>query len=268
MEENIIDQVYIQNNSIFVNTIKDISKGIVKIIYNNNISTGFLMKLYINKANTLYFMITCNHCIKEEMLGQEIVIYYQDLTEEKSFSIKLDKNKRFIKFYSKSDNLDVTVVRIFKSEIKDYMNFLIPDKNYTNGYDYYLENNNIFLFGYPKNLPQKFSLGKISSYENYYFLHICDTEDGNSGSVIVNEKGEIVGVHKGYNIDKYANLGIFIGPIVEDLLKNEQSINSIKEETIVECSISINSINKFSVEEENENLINIENTNKNLQKKK
>ena len=265
MDDDTIDQAFIQNNSIKIDTIDNISKGIFQIVSKEKKFTGFLMKLNIDNEKELYFMITCNHCIDEGMLDQEIFIFDKISKVERSFYIKLDKNKRFIKYYKKSDNLDITVVRIYKSEIDVGMNFLIPDKNYINGYDHYLEYDQIFVFGYPKNETQKLSYGHIVDYKNDYFFHTCDTDKGNSGSVLVNTKGEIVGIHTSYHKHRKLNKGIFIKPIIEDLLKNEQEINEIKEE-----NNSIVDINQIAVEEEKEsnNLLISEDQNKNLQTKK
>ena len=229
MENSLEDQRATENGSIPYGIIKCISKGIARGD-DRSIYTVTLMKLSFEENKTFYYLVTNAHCISEEDINSksEIDIFYGELEDEKNIKITLDKEVRFIKCYKNAEKLDITVVQIFNKEITEDKNFLIPDLDYKNGYEHY-KDKTVFIGGYPYNQNNQkkleesdFSRGIICDLgENYLFGHKCSTFSGSSGSPLINENKKLVGIHKAGYIFQNKNCGIFIGPIIDDLLNNE-----------------------------------------------
>jgi len=122
IKENPIKEVDISLNKVI--------KSVCKIIYENKVGTGFLIKLY-KEEKELKCITTNEHVITKEMIELNKIIDIKYNCEDKWIKIKLDKNERYI-IYNK--NLDVTIIGIKKEdEIKDKY-FLLPNIN--NNIDY------------------------------------------------------------------------------------------------------------------------------------
>ena len=122
IKENPIKEVDISLNKVI--------KSVCKIIYENKVGTGFLIKLY-KEEKELKCITTNEHVITKEMIELNKIIDIKYNCEDKWIKIKLDKNERYI-IYNK--NLDVTIIEIKKEdEIKDKY-FLLPNIN--NNIDY------------------------------------------------------------------------------------------------------------------------------------
>lgn len=94
--------------------------------------SGFFIKLKINDYITLNCLLTCEHNIISEKIGEINKIIKINYNEDEYFEIELDKNKRFIKGF-KNVNLDIMLIEILKSNnIKDkyFLSFDIEEKNY------------------------------------------------------------------------------------------------------------------------------------------
>ena len=238
MEDHLIGQKATNKGSIPSSIFKCISKGIARVD-DNGIFTITLMKLPLDNGKTFYYLITCAHCIKENDIKSkiEINISYEDNDQQKEITIKLDEEERFIKCYSTTkEKLDITVVQVFNNEITEDKNFILPDLTYRNGYKNYI-NNTIFVGGYPYNKKNDkkleesdFSNGKILNLKKtkYLFGHNCSTYEGSSGSPLINCNKKLIGVHNGGFLKKIENGGTFIGPIIEDLINNENNMKENK----------------------------------------
>ena len=107
--------------------------------------------------------MTCHHIIQEKFVEEKKVInlHYGKFNEEKILEIKLDINKRFIKYFD--EPFDVTMIEILKEDNINKDKFLIPDWNYKNGYNSYL-NDYFYLAGYLRNNEIRIFSGKINKY--------------------------------------------------------------------------------------------------------
>ena len=261
MEQNFINQLATKNGSYPFSIINTLSKGVARVNMNsftnmninnqvknninndikdglnnnkkkkNNTFTITLMKL-VNNGTNFYYIITCCHCISEDDVKSKnkLNIFYGELDKEKNIKIKLDEEERFIKRYINTEKkLDIIVIQIFIDEITEDANFLMPDLNYKNGYNNY-KKNSVFIGGYPYNQENKkleemcYSNGIINRLckDNYFFYHDCDTFSGSSGSPLINVDKKIIGIHSGCFYKNNKNVGIFIGPIIDDLLENKK----------------------------------------------
>ena len=107
----------------------------------------------IKKYNEMHFLITCFHCIPSNCFeNKEIInILYGKKDKEKIKQIELDENKRFIK---RDKDRDIILIQILKSDNISDNKYLLPDLNYTNGYELY-KNKNFYLAGYPSENNRK-----------------------------------------------------------------------------------------------------------------
>ena len=187
------------------------------------VGTGFFISPVINKK-IRYFLMICQHVIKEEFVEKNIRLYYGKSKEEKKIEIKLDRNKRYIKCFKKP--LDITLVEILDKDNIQKDKFLEPDLNYKNkkGYAFYVDND-CYLAGYPQNKERSVSSGKIAkiSKEKVEFEHTLDAKGGNSGSPIcLSNNLLVVGIHKAGDETEPINYGTFFGYILDNLEREEE----------------------------------------------
>ena len=120
--------------------------SIVRINISNKLKgTGFFIKFKI-KGKQLNCLLTCNHVINDEYINsKEIIdIYYGKINQEINKKIKLDKNVRLIKTYKAP--IDITLIQIIKSDNIPEDKYLFPDYNYKNGFEFYNNKNNNFIW--------------------------------------------------------------------------------------------------------------------------
>jgi len=188
--------------------------------------TGFFIKIRL-KEKIYQFLITCNHIINESIVMEKMVVklYYGKINKEIKLEIKLDRNERYIKCLDKP--VDVTLVEIIEKDNIKEDKFLMPDLNYKNGYNIYI-NDNFYLAGYPQNNSNEnersISSGKIINIlDNLEFEHSLDTGHGNSGSPIcLRSNLLVVGIHKQGHTTRPINYGTFLGYILDILEKEEK----------------------------------------------
>ena len=206
------------------------------------IGTGFFMKFNL-KNEMKYFLITCQHVIKEIYVDKKLIIstYYGKVNEEEKLEIKLDKNKRNIKCFDFNGLFDVTLIEILEEDSIKEDKYLEPDWSYKNGYKFY-ENKDYYLAGYPSNNSNEnersISSGKITKIlEKPEFEHSLDTGPGSSGSPIcLRDNLFVVGIHKQGNKDKPINYGTFLGYILDNLENEGNNLKKINEEENIENS--------------------------------
>ena len=211
--------------------IKNLSNSIIRIEYNEKISTGFFMKIYLQQKQR-NFLITCEHCISQENIDSKItvLIYYKEENNEIKKEIELDNNKRFMKCFI-DIGIDITLIEIIPEDNISEDKYLLPDLNYKNGYNQYIKRI-IFTGGYPnddinKGKKQCFSPGKIIQFKDKLgnFLHSCATKEGSSGSPLIDKDFQVIGIHYGCNDRNTINYGAFIGVIIDELYLEENKID-------------------------------------------
>ena len=225
--------------------LNEISKSICKIIVmdseknKNWNATGFFLQL--QKERVLNLLITNNHVIPQEMIDSKdiIAIILENGNEQ---IIELNNKERFIKSFNPP--IDITAIEILdKDEINNNIKYLSYDLNYEEGYNQYI-NADIFSLQHPLGNDIECASGKIikiSSNNNFEFIHTIDTDKGSSGSpIILVGNSRVVGIHKANIKNNKNNKGTFIGVLLneiknlkfnkENLIENENPIrnNNIK----------------------------------------
>ena len=207
--------------------IEQMESSIGKIKIGKTQGTCFFSKIpFPDKNNMLPVFITSNHIIKNELL------YRND--QQITFKIKQCKNFRTLNLNNRmkytNEIYDIAIIEIKEEdEIKNYLeldDIIIDDiLNNDNSNVEYIDKT-IYIIQYPKGeLSVSYGvLNKIPDDKNHDFIHQCSTEEGSSGSPILNLKNKIVGVHKLGSYKKY-NKGTFLNYPIYEFIKSNYKIN-------------------------------------------
>ena len=166
---------------------------ICKIENENGKGTGFFCNIPYNN-NKLKVLITNNHIINEEILSNNKIIKVSINDDKEKKTIEL-KNR---KVYS-NKIYDTTIIEI-NPKLDKISNFLELDENiFEENIELY--NRSIYILQYPKSLNEQkaaVSYGIINNIqEKYNIIHYCSTDNGSSGSPIMNlSNNKVIGIHK------------------------------------------------------------------------
>ena len=211
--------------------LSQMEKSVCKIYMDNGIKgTGFFCNIpYNNKfRHSLSVLVTNNHIIDENHLGKNNKIV---------FSINNDKVKKKLYIGDRitytNKLFDVTFIEIFPNEddIHDFLelDYDINDEYYDNMYI----KKSVYILQYPNNEKVSVSYGIINNIDlqkNFDLFHFCYTDNGSSGSPILNvNNNKLIGIHKGAS-DKYNfNKGtILIFPLKEFILRKNKNEFALK----------------------------------------
>ena len=123
------------------------------------------------------------------------------------------------RFKITNPKLDYTIIEIFdEDKIEEFYKI---DTNY------YIESENNYsekkgaIIHYPLGYDIQINGGTIKKIENKMILHTITTLSGSSGSPIItlDNNNIIIGIHKGDNIKKQVNGGIYMKYILDDIEK-------------------------------------------------
>ena len=225
--ENTINEVNTLHAKIIPESVSDrIYNSIVRIEIENSTGTGFFVKLNI-KNKIMNCLLTCHHVINQNYVDQNktFYIYYGKKNNETRKEILLDDHIRFIKCFMKP--IDITIIEIINKDKISEDKYLLPDLNYKQGYNLYLDNDTC-LSGYPNNFPffgeRHISSGKITKIINFEFEHSIDSRNGSSGGPIcLIDSQYVIGIHKSGNTSRNINNGTFIGYIIDKLESDNNS---------------------------------------------
>ena len=201
--------------------INQMKKNIFKICLNDGSKgTGFFCKIPFINENVLNALITNNHVINLEM--EKITI---SINNDKEIKV-IELNNR-IKYTNKE--YDITIIEI--KEKDNINNYLELDENIMKkGSNKLYINNTIYIIQYPGGKQLGVSYGilyKIFEDKEYNFNHLCCTEEGSSGSPIINIiNNKVIGIHKAAK-NNY-NIGLFINYAIEDFI-NKNIIKVLNE---------------------------------------
>ena len=111
-------------------------------------------------------------------------------------------------------NIDATVIEILPKDNIDQDFFLLPLLDYM--YDISkLKNKKIKIIQYP-NGKLSYSKGEIIEIAENEIIHSATTDLGSSGSpIFLIESDQVIGIHKGRDINDSVNYADFIGPIFQ-----------------------------------------------------
>ena len=186
--------------------------------------TGFFCKIpFPNITNKLTVHITNYHVINEDLLDNKgkTTIYIQNEKEGREMNFKN-------RMCYTNEEYDITIIEIKeKDNIKNYlelddeiMKVVLNDDNDNDNFGY--RKKTVYIIQYPEN-ELSVSFGLIDSIEDgkekYNFYHKCYTNNGSSGSPILNsENNKVIGVHKsGTNVN--VNKGVFLDKPIKEFIR-------------------------------------------------
>ena len=118
----------------------------------------------------------------------------------------------------------------------------------------------IIFLQYPQGKNAAVSYGLLTSIDKYEIKYTCSTENGSSGSPILNlETNKVIGIHKGGSINFKFNKGTYLKYILIDFIQNNK--NKIKEKQYNINNNNVNIHNNDNYNNMNLNNFNIEGNN-------
>ena len=163
-------------------------------------------------------MITCNHILNENHIkkGEKIQISFNN---ENEFIITIDGSTTT---YT-NEEYDITIIEI-KGNKYNEISFLEIDNNINNTINLIniYKKKDIYLPHYQEGKDIKCSDGKLIDLyiDNITIKHNCTTEEGSSGSPIINkDSDEVIGIHIGDIPSEKLNKGIIIKKPIDDFIE-------------------------------------------------
>ena len=192
--------------------------------------------------------MTNRHVIDEEYIkkNKEIQLTLNNDKEEKKIKINEINGNRAI--YISNEELDTTIIEIKPDDKISEDSYLDIDENISTDLNNYYNKESVYIIHYPKSEEVKVSYGIINDIADNNINHFCCTENGSSGSPIINlDNNKIIGIHKKGAIGKKFNIGSYLKQPINDFI-NEYKTNTImfnieKEKKNEEFKIEDNIIN-------------------------
>jgi hypothetical protein len=164
------------------------------------VGTGFFCKIpSSDRLRLLTVLITCNHVLDENNLAQGSEIKFTLDNEKIKKSIVINNSR---KIYTSKEK-DITIIEI--DHEKDNINFdaflNVDDNIYKDDLNEKYQNESVYIIHYENGNTAKHSLGIITNIfdDKIKINHNCSTEEGSSGSPIINlENYGVIGIHRGF----------------------------------------------------------------------
>ena len=202
--------------------------------------------------------------------NKEINILLNDCGEAKIIDLNI---KRIIYF---NEEYDTTIIELKEEDkIKKYLE--LDDNLFKDNEKVFYEDKPIYIIQYPKGTNGEeeacVSYGILNRINIYNIIHVCSTENGTSGSPILNLKNnKVIGKHKGTpDYTKNFNHGTLLKFPLNDFINKNKikndivNTNKIKNDfnNINEIKNDFNNINEIKNDFINKNKIKNNSTNKN-----
>ena len=197
--------------------------NICKINHKDINGTGFFCNIPFCKTK-IPVLITNYHIIGNEILEKNNLIKISYNDEKIAFILELDKERKI--YLSPED--DITIIEL--KEKDGIKNLLELDENLFNDKSEYLyDSKSIYILQYPNGNKSSVSFGNVNNINNKNIYHICSTENGSSGSPILNLfNNKVIGIHKEGSIYYNYNIGSFLKkPIKEFYEQNSNNFGLI-----------------------------------------
>jgi len=220
--KNSVEPVSISGTETILNQMK---YYICKIKINAIYGTGFFCKIPFGNNITKNFLMTNYHVLNEKYYNENnkinLLINDEDIT--KIIDLRMNRITYFNKKY------DITLIEL--NENDNINNFLeLDDKLFKDNHEIIYENKSLYILQYPQGKNAAVSYGLLTSIDKFEIKHKCSTENGSSGSPILNlETNKVIGIHKeGYTLFEF-NKGTYLKYPLNDFIKKNK--NNTKENT-------------------------------------
>ena len=208
------------NDEIKKNAISfEIKDGKIKTIS----GSGFLCKIYIddNINKPMPVLITCHHLLKEKYLKERGSLYFSYYLGKENKKVSLDLSIKRITYFNKKSDFTIIEIKLEDKNL-DIYSFLEMEQEIDNPI---LKNRKIYLLQYPGGSQDiYYSNGKIKYLiKNKYFKADYDSEQGSSGSPIIDYKNKkVIGIHKGKYRSKGNKFGILLKYAVKEFSEKKK----------------------------------------------
>ena len=206
---------------------------VCKVKIDNINATGFFCKIPI--INRVFFM-TNHHVINEDYTKEkkEIHVLLNDEKEAKRIDLTIKREKYF------NDIFDITLIELKDNDnVEQYIE--LDDNIFKNDEQIYYEKKSIYILHYLLGNDICVSYGILNGLSQYDIIHACSTDNGSSGSPILNLKNnKVIGIHKqGSNYSNF-NKGTLLKYPLNDFIKKYNKNN--KNEIIINTKNNQNNI--------------------------
>jgi len=164
--------------------------------------------------------MTNYHVLNEKYYNENnkinLLINDEDIT--KIIDLKMNRITYF------NENYDITLIEL--NENDNINNFLeLDDKLFRDNNEIIYENKTIYAIQYPQGRNAAVSYGLLTSIDKLEIKYTCSTENGSSGSPILNlETNKVIGIHKEGSINFDFNKGTFLKYPLIDFIKKYKKI--------------------------------------------
>ena len=151
-------------------------------------------------------MITNNHIIDSDYVKKNKIIKVTINNDEDDKTIEINDNRLI---YS-NEEYDVTIIEINpdKDKISNFME--LDERIYRENSHFFYKKESVYIIHYANGENVLVSYGIINYIDNYNISHFCYTQNGSSGSPIINiTNNKIIGIHKEGSSNFNINFGTF-----------------------------------------------------------
>ena len=215
--KNSVEPVSISGTETILNQMK---YYICKIKINAIYGTGFFCKIPFGNNITKNFLMTNYHVLNEKYYNENnkinLLINDEDIT--KIIDLRMNRITYF------NEKYDITLIEL--NENDNINNFLeLDDKLFKDNHEIIYENKSLYILQYPQGKNAAVSYGLLTSIDKFEIKHKCSTENGSSGSPILNlETNKVIGIHKEGSINFDFNKGTFLKYPLIDFIKKYKKI--------------------------------------------
>jgi len=170
-------------------------------------------------------LMTNYHVLDENFYGEKeaLNLFINDDKDVKILDLNIKRKTYFNKKY------DLAMIELKESDNINY--FLELDDNlFKNEVKAFYEDISIYVIQYPLGNNAAVSYGLSNEINDFEIMHTCSTENGSSGSPILNlSNNKVIGIHKQSSKNFNYNIGTCLKfPLNDFFEKNQVDINIIK----------------------------------------
>lgn len=187
------------------------AKASCKIEVNGCYGSGFFICFNVNPTKTLFGLMTNNHVINICNLqnGESFILHLHN-----NVNIEPVITNELLRFTCPL--LDATFVEAsdeVKKQLEDNDVIFLKQNDRIN------INDKIYIMQYPGGGDLNFADGFLEAFWGFTILHKVSTERGSSGSMILNNRGLVEGIHRARWTEKKANIGVRIAYVLRAIKK-------------------------------------------------
>ena len=229
---------------------------ICKIKMEGASGTGFFCKIPLGNNQTMNCLLTNYHIINEKYYNENknktINLLLNDDEEIKKIKIGIKRETYFNK------DFDITIIELKQND--NIQNFLeLDDSLFKDNETILFTDKSIYLPQYPNGKNAVVSYGLLTGFSSFHIKHTCSTDNGSSGSPILNlGTNKVIGIHKEGSCIFNFNNGTFLKFPLNDFIQNINNKQNMNNDINFQNNNVLTNNNQFSLIN-NMNSLNINN---------